>query len=61
MPGFNHEWVDCYFIVAPKWLKEPSSSDGKIRYSSIELYNILKRGTLLMENADYLCKRFKLV
>jgi len=60
-PNFNHETVDCYFIVSPKSLKEPDCSDGTDRYSSIELYNFLKRGTLLMEIADNLPKRFKLV
>jgi len=60
-PGFNHEAVVSYFIVSPKPLKEPHCSDGTVRYSSIELYNFLKRGTLLMETADNLPKRFKLV
>jgi len=60
-PGFNHEAVDCYLIVSPKPLKEPGCSDGTVRYSSIELYNFLKRGTLLLETAENLPKRFKLV
>ena len=36
-PGFNHETVDCYFIVAPQPLKEPEHISGMVRYSSIEL------------------------
>jgi len=60
-PGFNHEAVDCYIIVSPKPLKEPDYSDGTVRYSSIELYNFLKKGTLLMETAGNLPKRLKLV
>ena len=60
-PGFNQEAVDCYIIVSPKPLKEPDCSDGTVRYSSIELYNFLKRSTLLMETAGNLPKRFKLV
>ena len=60
-PGFSHEAVDCYIIVSRKPLKEPDCSDGTVRYSSIELYNFLKRGTLLMETAGNLPKRFKLV
>jgi len=60
-PGFSHEAVDCCIIVSRKPLKEPDCSDGTVRYSSIELYNFLKRGTLLMETAGNLPKRFKLV
>jgi len=60
-PGFNHEDVDCYIIVSPKPLKEPDCSDGTVRYSSIELYNFLKRGTLLMETVENLPKRLQLV
>jgi len=60
-PGFNRATVDYYLIVSPKPLKEPDCSDGTVRYSSIELYNFLKRVTLLMETADNLPKRFKLV
>jgi len=60
-PSFNHEAVDCYLIVSPKPLKEPDCSEGTVRYSSIEMYNFLKRGTLLMKIAENLPKRFKLV
>ena len=60
-PGFNHETVECYFIVSPQPLKEPDSSDDTVRYSSIELYNLLKRGTLLLSNVENLPKSFKLV
>jgi len=60
-PGFNHEAVDCYLIVSPTPLKEPACSNGTVRYSSIELYNFLKRGALLMETAENLPKRFKLM
>jgi len=35
-PGFDHEAVDCYFIVSPKPLKELDCSDGTVRHSSIE-------------------------
>jgi len=48
-PGFNHEAVECYFIVSPQPLKEQESSDGTVRHSSIVLYNLLKRGTLLCQ------------
>jgi len=57
--GFNHEAVDRYIIVSPEPLKEPDYSDGTVRYSSIELYNFLKKGTLLMETAENLPKRLK--
>ena len=60
-PGFNQEAVDRYFIVAPQPLKESERTDGKVRYSSIELYNFLKRGTLLLATTGNLPKRFKLV
>ena len=60
-PGYNHETMNCYLIVSPKPLKESDCSDDTIRYSSIELYNFLKRGTLLIETAGKLPKRFKLV
>ena len=60
-PGFNHEAAECYIIVSSKSLKEPDCSDGTIRYSSIELYNFLKKGTLIMETAGNLPKRLKLV
>jgi len=60
-PGFNHEDVDCYIIVSPKPLKEPDCSDDTVRYSSIELYNSLKNGTLIKETAEYLPKRLKVV
>jgi len=60
-PGFNHEAVNCYLIVSPKPLKEPDRSHSTVRYSSIELYNFLKRGTLFMETAENLPKKFKLV
>jgi len=60
-PGFNHEAVGCYIIVSSKPLKEPDCSDGTVRYSSIELYNFLKKGTLIMETAENLPKRLKLV
>ena len=60
-PGFNHEQVDCYIIVSPKSLKEPDCSDGTARYSSIELYNSLKKGTLITETAENLPKRLRLV
>ena len=59
-PGYNHEAVDCYLIVSPKPLKESDCSDGTIRYSSIELYNFLKRGILLFETAGNPPKRFRL-
>jgi len=60
-PGFNHETVECYFIISPQPLKEPESSDGTVRHSSIELYNLLKRGALLLSNVENLPKRFKMV
>ena len=60
-PGFNHETVDCYIIVAPQPLKEPEHKGGMVRYSSIELYNLLKRGTILLETSGKLHKKFKLV
>jgi len=60
-PGFDHEAVDCYIIVSPKPLKEADYSDDTVRNSSIELYNFLKKGTLLMETAGNLSKRLKLV
>ena len=60
-PGFNHETMDCYLIVSPKPLKKSDCSSGTIRYSSIELYNFLMRGTLLPETAGNSPKRFKLV
>jgi len=60
-PGFNHEAVNCYIIVSPKPLKEPACSDGAIRYSSNELYDFLKKGTLLMETIENLPNRLKLV
>jgi len=60
-PGYNHETVNCYLIVSTKPLKGSDSSDGTNRYSSIELYNFLKRDTLLLETAGNLPKRFKLV
>jgi len=60
-PGFNHKAVDCYIIVSSKPLKEPDCSDGTVRYSSIELHNFLKKGTLIMETAENLPKRLKLV
>ena len=53
-PGFNHEVVDCNIIVLPKPLKESDCSDGTVSYSSIELYNFLKKGTLLKETAGNL-------
>ena len=59
-PGYNHETMDCYLIVSPKPLKKADCSDGTIRYSNIELYNFLKRGTLLLETGNP-PKRFKLV
>jgi len=31
-PGFNHNTVECYFIVSPQPLKEPESSDGTVRH-----------------------------
>jgi len=60
-PGFNHETVDCYFIMAPQPLKEPEHMCGMVHYSSIELYNFLKRGTIRMETSGKLPKKFKLV
>jgi len=60
-PGFNHETVDCYFIVASQPLKEPEHKGGMVRYSSIELYNFLKRGTILLETSGKLPKKFKLM
>ena len=60
-PGFKHEALDCYIIVSPKPLKEPDCSDGTVRYSSIELYNFLKKGTLIMETAGNLPKSLTLV
>ena len=60
-PGFNHETVECYFIISTQPLKEPESSDGTVQHSSIELYNLLKRGTLLLSNVDNVPKSFKLV
>ena len=60
-PGFNHETVDCYFIVAPQPLKELEHISGMVRYSSIELYSFLKRGTILLETSGKLPKKFKLV
>ena len=60
-PGFNHETVDCYFIVAPQPFKEPEHIGCMVHYSSIELYNFLKRGTILLETSGKLPKKFKLV
>ena len=34
-PGFNHEAVECYFIVSPQPLKESDSSGSTIRFSSM--------------------------
>jgi len=60
-PGFNQEAVDCYFIVAPQPLKEPERTDGMVCFSSIELYNFLKRRTLFLETTGNLPTRLKLV
>jgi len=60
-PGFNHEAVECYFIVSPQPLKESDSSGSTIRFSSMELYNFLMRGTLLLANDENRPKNFNLV
>jgi len=60
-PGFNHETVDCYFIVAPQPLKEPEHIGGMVRYSNVELFYFLNRGTLLLETSGKILKRFNLV
>ena len=50
--------MECYFIVSPQPLIEPESSDGTVRHSSIELYNLFKRGTLLLSNVENVPKSF---
>jgi len=50
-----------YLIVSPKPLKKSDYSAGTICYSSIELYNFRKRGSLLPETTGNSPKRFKLV
>jgi len=60
-PGFNYEAVDGYLIMTPQPLKESERTDGMVRYSSIELYNFLKRGTLLLETTGNIPKIFNLV
>jgi len=60
-PGFNHETIDYYFIVTPQPSKKPEHVSGMVRYVIIELYNFLKRGTILLETSGKLHKKFKLV
>jgi len=45
--------------VTPKLLKESTSSYGIAYFSYMELQELLKKGTLLPENADYLLRVLK--
>jgi len=40
--------MECYLIVSPKLLKEPEDSKDTIYYSNKELFDYIKKGTLLI-------------